>query len=708
VNKILKFVLIIIASIAVAGFIYWQFVKKSVVKQSIQNAVKKGSDSKYKVSYDSSKIDELGGNATFYNLKIAADSNIILQYKKDTSLKGKLFDVRIERLEIKGANIPSFLQKNTIEASAINIVKPFITIVQYGKLKTVPTAEDSLALYEQLTGKFKKIQAGEINVIDAVVALANDNNAPHTTLQDVNVNLQNLLIDSTRNYDNIVSYFVKEIVATAKSATTVNEKNGNIFTASGIKYSAPSKLITINEVLQKKGKADKPVTSVNSIRIAGINTNSFVRNNTLQADSLVTGGGNITIYSNKKKDSKSTEISIDNDFFNVAQIKNIAISQTDLRIVNMAKASSETILLKKVQFSASNIGKVYDGTNLQRLLATTNWKLSAAGTRFTSADKLYNIDIGKFNLDKIAGTVQVQNIRMVPTMSWENYVKKLTVQKDLFDFSINNIVMTGADIQALVETQQLLATAVTMQPTLKIFNDRTVPMDPKSKVGKYPQQQLLAVDMPIAIKKLNVLNGSVLYRERGLLSKQTGDVTFTNVNGSVSNVTNIKDVIKTNQNMVLQMNAVFLGAANINTIWTFPLNSPNGAFTVSGNAGAFDATVLTKITKPLGMAAITKGKINGLTYTMTGNDLVATGKAVLLYDNLKIALLKSGAGDDLEKKSLISFAANLFTKNSNPKNGETREGKIDTKREINKSFFFLIWRSIFIASKRIASGKDDF
>ena len=87
--------------------------------------------------------------------------------------------------------------------------------------------------------------------------------------------------------------------------------------------------------------------------------------------------------------------------------------------------------------------------------------------------------------------------------------------------------------------------------------------------------------------------------------------------------------------MVLQVNATFLGAANINTTWTLPLNSTNGTFTVSGNAKAFDATVLTKITQPLGMAAITKGKIKGLTYTISGNDLAATGKATLLYDNLK-------------------------------------------------------------------------
>ena len=709
-SKKINYLFLFIGLAATAGFVYWQFVKKKVVKSSIQTAVEKESDSRYKVSYDSSAIDELGGNATFYNLKITADSSIILQYQKDTSLKGKLYDVRVERLEIRGANIPSFLQKNTIEATTINIVKPFITIVQFGKIKTTPTAEDSIALFEQLTGKFNKIHAGEINVVDAVIALADDNNAPHTTLQDVNVNLQNFKIDSTRNYNNIISYFVKDIVITAKTATTVNKKNGQIFIASGIKYSAPSKLITINEVLEKQAKADKPVTSISGIRIAGINTNAFVRDNALRADSLVTSGGNITIYTSKKTNAKSSEISVDNDFFDVAQVKNIVIGPTDLRIINKAKATSEPMLLKKVEFTASNIGTVYDGTNLQRLLATTRWKLSSAGTRFTSKDKLYNIDIGRINLDKTASTIQVQNITMIPTMSWAQFVKKLIVQNDLFNIAINNILITGVDVQALVDNQQLIADAVSMQPNIKIYNDRTVPMDPKSKVGKYPQQQLLKVEMPIAIKKLNVTNGAVLYRERGLLSKQTGDVTFTNINGSVSNVTNVKEVIKDNPNMVLQVNAMFLGAANINTTWTLPLNSTNGSFTVSGNAKPFDATILTKITQPLGMAAITKGKINGLTYTISGNDLAASGKATLLYDNLKIALLKTsdGSANDLEKKSLISFAANLFTKNSNPKNGETREGKIDLKRELNKSFFFLVWRSIFLASKRIASGKDDY
>ena len=83
-SKKINYLFLFIGLVATAGFVYWQFVKKKVVKSSIQTAVEKGSDSRYKVSYDSSAIDEIGGNATFYNLKITADSNIILQYQKDT------------------------------------------------------------------------------------------------------------------------------------------------------------------------------------------------------------------------------------------------------------------------------------------------------------------------------------------------------------------------------------------------------------------------------------------------------------------------------------------------------------------------------------------------------------------------------------------------------------------------------------------------
>jgi hypothetical protein len=216
--------------------------------------------------------------------------------------------------------------------------------------------------------------------------------------------------------------------------------------------------------------------------------------------------------------------------------------------------------------------------------------------------------------------------------------------------------------------------------------------------------------VPVYIKKMTLTNGNVMYRERGRLSKQTGDVTFSKINATVDNVTNIKEKIAANNMMTLTASTTFLGVAEINTVWKLSLSSTNGDFSATGTSGHFDATRLSAITEPLGVATIKKGTINSLKFDLKGTNTKAVGSETLLYHDLKISLLKANedSTDELKKKGLLSLVANIFTKDQNPSNGNTREVKIDYDRDITKSFFYLLWKSIFVGAKKTTAGKDDF
>ena len=65
---------IVLALIIVTAVIWWQFNKKTLVKNQITKAVAKGTDSTYYIHYDSSSINALPGNATFFNVVLQSDS----------------------------------------------------------------------------------------------------------------------------------------------------------------------------------------------------------------------------------------------------------------------------------------------------------------------------------------------------------------------------------------------------------------------------------------------------------------------------------------------------------------------------------------------------------------------------------------------------------------------------------------------------------
>ena len=191
----------------------------------------------------------------------------------------------------------------------------------------------------------------------------------------------------------------------------------------------------------------------------------------------------------------------------------------------------------------------------------------------------------------------------------------------------------------------------------------------------------------------------VAYTEKADVSKQTGTVFFKNINGTIANITNIKDIISKNNLLLLDATASFMGISPVHSVWKLSLNSSNGAFDVSGTAGAFNAVSLNPLIEPLGMASIKNGTINKLTFSMAGTDLQSRGNATLLYRDLKIELLKKDS-NDVKKSGLKSLLANALMKNSNPTNGVTRTEEINYERDKTKSFFNLLWKSIFSAAKK--------
>lgn len=82
------------------------------MRQQVEKAVAKGTDSTYYIHYDSSNINALAGNAMFYNVVLQSDSLQQQLYTDDTStVTASIFNVHIERIAIISANIPSFYKK---------------------------------------------------------------------------------------------------------------------------------------------------------------------------------------------------------------------------------------------------------------------------------------------------------------------------------------------------------------------------------------------------------------------------------------------------------------------------------------------------------------------------------------------------------------------------------------------------------------------
>ena len=274
----------------------------------------------------------------------------------------------------------------------------------------------------------------------------------------------------------------------------------------------------------------QPVIDLKKILISDLNTNSFIFQQRLKAGEINCDGGLITIYVKKsKKGSKAGEQSIElsTDMIDQAQVAGIHLGNTKVIIVNNGEAGKKPFTLSNVQFDVKKNLKITEGTTVNSLINNSEWVLSADGFSISTKDKLYKLNVGDFVINKAISQVKIKQVLLKPLLTEVQFVKQSSFQNDLYNLDFNNIVLSGVNLKRLLSNQELEVDHASFQPIIKIFNDRTLPPDSSSKVGKYPQQSLLKLRYPIYLHTLQIKNGTVSYREKALKSELTGDVFLT-------------------------------------------------------------------------------------------------------------------------------------------------------------------------------------
>ncbi|MEO7524361.1 MAG: hypothetical protein ABIT58_09720 [Ferruginibacter sp.] len=706
-KKPVKIILIVIAVIVAGAWLYWQYNKKSIVRNALENTVSNKTDNLYYIHYDSSSIDAATGSASFYNVTLQSDSLQKQLAEFDTSSAVSIYNVHIAEVSIHGANIPALLSNQKVEANSIRIVRPIIYIINSGTKKEKKfSGADTLAVYEKLLGKFKSIQAGEVIIADGQLNFTHKIAQPYVSLDGININFKNILIDSTKDYSNIISYFIKDVDVAVKKTFIKNEQNNSTLTFNGLQYNAAQRLLKLDNFQQQDDASGKVVFDINNTYLKGLNTDSFILNNQIKAEELLSGGGLVTFYSKKSKDTTNDELEIDNNFFDEAQVNKIVINNTKVVVYKKEKPDEPPFTLTNAKFSASEIQHLYSGTSLKNLIGKSNWNFSADGFSLLTASKIYKLSIGAFSISKATGKLHVDYFSVKPQMSEAEYVMNLKQQTDLYDVTINNIDVSGVDAMKLITEKKFIAETVIIQPIIKVSLDRTVAAFTGSKKGKFPHQLIQKMKFPIYVRKIIAKNGYVSYTERNADSKKQGTVFFSKANGIINNLTNIPDNISKNNLMTVHATALLMDVGKVSTDWNLPLDTKNGSFKISASVGSFNGEALNPLIEPLALASIKSGLIKSVDVSMDGNEVGAKGTSTLLYNDLKIEALKADSGD-LKKRGLVSLLANVLIKDDNPKNGNTRVGDIEITRDETRSFFNLIWKGILKAAKRTALGKDD-
>lgn len=343
-----------------------------------------------------------------------------------------------------------------------------------------------------------------------------------------------------------------------------------------------------------------------------------------------------------------------------------------------------------------------------RYLYARNYEIGMKDYSSNTPDSLYRININGIRYDAAMRTLHIEQAALIPRYDSSVFQQKTGVQQDRYEVRLTGIRVGRLHPQLLLQEQQIWAKYIDINGgSVQIYRDRQLPMPSGNKLGKYPQQLLQRLRVPVCIDTLTADNIQLSYTELSRETHQTGNIYFNHIHGQFGNITNIDSMVAGNRQMTANFDAVFMNSGKLTAGFNFDLNDPSGKFTVAGQLKDMNGKELNVASKPLGMIEIKSCDIDDLTFNIRGDERRAEGFVKLLYQNLKIAVLTQDPGSkQLKRKGLASLIANIMIINdSNPSKGEAvRTATVHQTRDTGKSFFNLVWKTLFKGVKDIAGA----
>lgn len=317
-------------------------------------------------------------------------------------------------------------------------------------------------------------------------------------------------------------------------------------------------------------------------------------------------------------------------------------------------------------------------------------------------DSLYWLHVKKVTYHATDEVLDVGEVELKPRYNRADFDKQIKTQKDMFQLVFRNINLEGLSRFDLLRQRLHIRNGSINGGELNVYRNRALPMPPGDKYGQFPNQLLAKLKLPLQIDTLTASGVDVSYTELNPKNGETGKIQFQRAGGTFRHITNIDSLVAKNKHCTADLHAILMKSGKLKASFDFILGDESGAFGVSGQLNNMDGKEFNPVTKPLGMVEIRSAQIKELEFHFQGNERSASGTLKFLYSNLKISMLKEEKDPNgNQRKGLASLLANLMAiKNENPSPGEAvRIVKPRFQRDPKKSFFNLVWKTIFTGVK---------
>lgn len=385
--------------------------------------------------------------------------------------------------------------------------------------------------------------------------------------------------------------------------------------------------------------------------------------------------------------------------FKQLHIDSIGLKDVSLTYINKNGPVTKNSALKNLDINVSDI--FIDSLSAQdtsRFYYTRGVDVTIRNYKINTPDNLYEAKVDKIFFSTSGRNIALDKVSFLPRYNKRQFYIKRGTPGDIFSLKFKKISIDDIDLQRFLRDQKLYAGKLDLDNAdVEIYNNNAYKGKKRSKIGKDPHQALQKLALEMKLKRLNIKNTDIEYKEADAKTGFTGVIQFKNTNGYILNMTNDAPAKKLNKYMTAHINTRFMNAGNLTVNFKFDLTSPSGKFNYNGTLGKFNGRVLDKLVKPLALVHVESADVQRLHFNVDASNYYGRGQLQFYYKNLQVDLLKKEEGKrELQKQGFISTIANtLIIEDDNPdEDGKFRPGPINIVRDPKLGFFSFLYKAL--------------
>lgn len=297
-----------------------------------------------------------------------------------------------------------------------------------------------------------------------------------------------------------------------------------------------------------------------------------------------------------------------------------------------------------------------------------------------------------FSTEELDEFGSIDSLQLIPQYPRYDFYQAAGHQTDRIDLMVEEVLFRKPDIKKMKQGEFLLEKLTIEKANLDVFRSKELPR-PHHKPKPMAHAAFKNLNNSVTIDTIEVNQTNISYTEQRPEVNEPGTVTFANLNGTFTDVTNDSAAISQQHNTKLDVTADVMNEARLEAHFVFPMHR-NGSHTAEGSLGSMDVEQLNPILVPVGKIRAETGMIHSLEFEMDLGPQTSGGWVELEYSDLKIEVLDAENVEEGGDQFFKTLLANLLKVKDSNNEEPLRRGEVSFERIEYKAIFNYWWKSL--------------